>query len=81
MAASETPKSPKSPLPRPDYHLKDDLQFPCTAESVASIAHCQAFLSLLRTAWTKDGWTDTADWKELWDDDAYYAHLDSFDFD
>jgi hypothetical protein len=27
----------------PDYHLKDHLQYPCTAKAVASIAHCSAF--------------------------------------
>ena len=80
-AAKEDPRPAWRPFPRPDYHLKDDLQYPCTAESVASIAHCQAFLSLLRTVWTKDGWTDTDDWEDLWDEDAYYAPFDAFDVD
>ena len=31
-------------FPRPDYHLKDHLQYPCTAKAVASIAHWQRFL-------------------------------------
>ena len=67
-------------LPRPDYLLKDHLQYPCTANAVASIAHCHAFLFLLRAAWTKDGWMDTSEWEDLWDVDAYYAHLDDLDF-
>ena len=49
--------------------------------AVASIAHCHAFLFLLRAAWTKDGWMDTSVGEGLWDDDAYYAHLDDLDFD
>ena len=44
------------------------------------IAHCHSFLFLLRAARTKDGWVDTSEWEELWDDDAYYAHLDDLDF-
>ena len=51
------------------------------AKAVASIAHCSAFLYLLRVAWKKDGWMDTSEEEELWDDDAYYAHLDDLDFD
>ena len=39
------------------------------------------FLFLLRLVWTKDGWMDTSEWEDLWDDDAYYAHLDDLDFD
>ena len=36
---------------------------------------------LLRVAWTKDGWMDTSEEEDVWDDDAYYAHLDDLDFD
>ena len=64
----------------PDYHLKDHLQYPCTAKAVASIAHCSAFLYLLRVSWTKDGWMDTLEEKKNWDEDEYYAHLDNLDF-
>ena len=46
-----------------------------------SIAHCHTFLFLLRVAWTKEGWADTAVEEDAWDDDAYYAHLDDLDFD
>ena len=49
--------------------------------SVASIAHCSAFLYLLRVAYTKDGWMDTLEQEDVWDEDAYYAHLDNLDFD
>ena len=50
--------------------------------SPESIAHCHAFLFLLRAAWTKDnGWMDTSEWENIWDDDANYAHLDDLDFD
>jgi len=49
--------------------------------SVASIAHCSAFLYLLRVVWTKDGWMDTLEQEDVWDEDAYYAHLDHLDFD
>ena len=65
----------------PDYHLKDHLQYPCTAKAVASIAHCTAFLHLLRVEWTKDGWMDTLEEEQVWDEDAYYAHIDNLDFD
>ena len=69
-------------FPRPDYHLKDDLHFPpYTAQTFASIAHCPAFLALLRPVWTEDGWMDPAAWEDLWDEDAYYAHFDAFDAD
>ena len=40
-----------------------------------------AFLYLLRVAWTKDGWMDTLEEEDVWDEDAYYAHLDDLDFD
>ena len=80
-ANKEDPRPAWRLLPRPDYHLKDDLHYPYTAKAVASIAHCRDFLSLLRTAWAKDGWTETADWEDLWDEDAYYAHFDAFDAD
>ena len=45
------------------------------------IALCHSYMFLLRLAWTKDGWMDTSEWEDLWDDDAYYAHLDNLDFD
>ena len=51
------------------------------AKAVASIAHCSAFLYLLRVAWTKDGWMDTLEEEDVWDEDTYYAHLDNLDFD
>ncbi len=75
----EDPRPARRHLPRPDCHLKDNLQYPCTAKAVASIAHCSAFLYLLRVAWTKDGWMDTLE--DVWDEDEYYAHLDNLDFD
>jgi hypothetical protein len=56
--------------------LKDILQYPCTATAIASIANCHTFLFLLRLAWTKDGWVDTSEWEDIWDDDAYYTHFD-----
>ena len=28
-----------------------------------------------------EGWADTAVEEDVWDDDAYYAHLDDLDFD
>ena len=77
----EDPRPAWRPFPRPDYHLKDHLQYPCTAKAVASIAHCSEFLYLLRVAWTKDGWMDTSEEEDVWDEDAYYAHLDNLDFD
>ena len=43
---------------------------------IASIAHCYAFLLLLRLAWTKNGWVDTLLDYDDWDDDATYDHLD-----
>ena len=49
--------------------------------SVASIAHCSAVLYLMRVAWTKEGWMDTLEEEDVWDDDEYYAHLDNLDFD
>ena len=33
-----------------------------------------------RPAWTKEGWMDTSEEEDVWDDDAYYAHLDNLDF-
>ena len=79
----EDPRPAWRHLPRPDYHLKDNLQIrlqcPCTATAIASIAHCHSYLFLLRLAWTKDGWMDTSEWEDLQDDD--YAHLDDLDFD
>ena len=77
----QDPRPAWRPLPRPDYHLKDHLQYPCTAKAVASIAHCSAFLHLLRVEWTKDGWMDTLEEEQVWDEDAYYAHIDNLDFD
>jgi len=43
---------------------------------IASIAHCHAFLLLLRLAWTEKGWVDTLLDYDDWDDDATYDHLD-----
>ena len=44
--------------------------------------HMQADLTyLLRVAWTKDGWMDTLEQEDVWDEDEYYAHLDNLDFD
>ena len=63
-------------LPRPDYHLQDNLQYQCTATATAFIAHCTVFLLLLRLAWTKDGWMDTLEWDDVWHDDATYDYLD-----
>ena len=80
-ANKEDPRPAWRLLPRPDYHLKDNLQYPCTANAVASIAQCHAFLFLLRVAWTKEGCMDTSVGEDDWDDDAYYAHLDDLDFD
>ena len=77
----EDPRPAWRLFPRPAYHLKDHLQYPCTAKAVASIAHCSEFLHLLRVAWTKDGWIDTLEEEKVWDEDEYYAHLDNFDFD
>ena len=57
-------------------HLKKPAQL-----KNASIAHCSAFLYLLRVAWTKDGWMDTLEEEDVWDEDEYYAHLDNLDFD
>ena len=34
----------------------------------------------IRVAWTKDG-MDTSEEEDVWDQDAYYAHLDNLDFD
>jgi len=79
--ANEDPRPAWRIFPRPDYHLKDHLHYPCTAKAVASIAHCHAFLFLLRVAWTKEGWRDTLEEEDVWDDDAYYAHLDDLEFD
>ena len=79
-ANKEDPRPAWRLLPRPDYHLNDNLHYPCTANAVASIAHCHAFLFLLRAAWTKDGWMDTSVEDEIWDDDVYHAHLDDLDF-
>ena len=31
--------------------------------------------------WTKDGWMDTLEEEDVWDEDEYYAHLDKLDFD
>ena len=56
--ADQEPRPAWRHLPRPDYQLKDNLQYPCTATAIASIAHCTAFLLLLRLAWTKDGRVD-----------------------
>ena len=61
-ANKEDPRPAWRLLPRPDHHLKDNLQYPCTANAVASIAQCHAFLSLLRVAWTKEG----CGWTPLW---------------
>ena len=61
--------------------MKDHLQYPCTTKAVASIAQCRAFLFLLRVAWTKEGWMDTSEEEDVWDEDEYYAHLDNLDFD
>jgi hypothetical protein len=71
--------------------LKDNLHYPCTAKAVASIAPCSEFLKKkkpwllftypLRVEWTKDGWMDTLAEEKVWDEDAYYAHLDNLDFD
>ena len=77
----EDPRPAWRLFPRPAYHLKDHLQYPCTAKAVASIAHCSAFLHLLRVEWTKDGWMDTLEEEDVWDEDEYYAHLDNLDFD
>ena len=77
----EDPRPAWRLFPRPAYHLKDHLQYPCTAKAVASIAHCSEFLYLLRVEWTKDGWTDTLEEEKVWDEDEYYAHLDNLDFD
>ena len=30
---------------------------------------------------SEDGWMDTSEEKDVWDEDAYYAHLDNLDFD
>ena len=62
-------------------HLKDNLQYPCTATAIASIAHCHSFMFLLRLTWTDDGWMDTSEWEDPLDDDAYYTHLADLDFD
>ena len=29
----------------------------------------------------KDGWMDTSEEEDVWDEAAYYAHLDNLDFD
>ena len=71
----------KGKLDMRTYAKRQLLQYPCTATAIASIAHWHSFLFLLRLAWTKDGWVDTSEWEDLWDDDAYYAHLDDLDFD
>ena len=39
------------------------------------------FLYLLRVEWTKDGWIDTLEEEQVWDEDEYYAHIDNLDFD
>ena len=76
----EDPRPAWRPFPRPDYHLKDDLHFPpYTAQTLASIAYCPAFLALLRMVWTEDGWMDPATQEDLWHDDTFYAHFDAFD--
>ena len=38
-------------------------------------------MHLLRVEWTKDGWIDTLEEEQVWDEDAYYAHIDNLDFD
>ena len=81
-ANKEDPRPAWRLFPRSAYHLKDNLHYPCTVNAVASIAHCHAFLFLLRAAWTKDnGWMDTCEWENLWDDDANYAQFDDVDLD
>ena len=60
--------------------MKDDLHFPpYTAQTIASIAHCPAFMALLRAVLTKDGWMDPADQEDLEDEDTFYALFDAFD--
>ena len=68
----EDPRPAWRHLPCPDYHLKDNLQYPCTATAIASIAHCHSFMFLLRLAWTEDGWMDTSEWGDPLDDDVLH---------
>ena len=75
------PRPAWRPLPHPDYHLKDNLQYPCTATAIASIAHCHSFMFLLRLTWTEDGWMDTSVGEDPLDDDAYHTHLADLDLD
>jgi len=75
------PRPAWRPLPKPDYHLKDNLQYPCSATAIASIAHCHSFMFLLRLTWTEDGWMDTSVGEDPLDDDAYHTHLADLDLD
>ena len=77
--ADQKPRLAWRHLPRTDYHLTDNLQYACTPTAIASIMRPLPRLlapTRLRLAWTKDGWVDTRDWDDVWDDDATYDHLD-----